>query len=390
MEVRSIRPEETEVYLDTLAEAFPKAPRELFRRYIGGDPWFKPEHSRIVEDNGKVVSIVQICRREVRFGASTLVMGGIANVGTPREFQHKGYSSKAMCDAVRVMIEEEMDFSMLLTGINEYYERFRYATVDIANEIYRIDRLTPPYSSYTVRPYTADDAAAVIDMYNQTYSDVTLSAIRTKEYWMDFVMKSYSTRHSVWIAEKTDGNIAAYLAGINHGSAYSIAEMGCTDGNETAFPSLMNAAVAEAKELELESIAVVPTNKQEVLTAVREIGTHVETQLGTHSMFRVLNLNQMVTKMLPEMSRRAAKLGAQGSVTLSTPHGELNLSAGTGGVTLQDQPGSSRLELNEKQLCELLLGYSPASEMFPEHPARSLLSALFPKVYPAFSMMDGF
>ena len=69
-------------------------------------------------------------------------MGGIANVATLPEFRGKGYSTACLKQTIAVMEGDAMDFSLLFTGINGYYERQGYISRKRDNiTVLRLDEL---------------------------------------------------------------------------------------------------------------------------------------------------------------------------------------------------------------------------------------------------------
>ncbi|GIV19217.1 MAG: hypothetical protein KatS3mg023_0968 [Armatimonadota bacterium] len=128
---RAIHPDELEACLDVWDAAFEETPRDYFRKYFTGDPWFHPEYTRCAFEGKRMVSAVQIVRREVRVGQVTLTLGGIANVGTIPAYRSKGYSTQLLRDAITVMENDGFDFSMLFTGIHGFYARLGWENLPV-------------------------------------------------------------------------------------------------------------------------------------------------------------------------------------------------------------------------------------------------------------------
>lgn len=388
MIIRDIRPDEFDACLDLWDEAFDKTPRDYFKRYFYGDPWFKPKYTRVCEVDGKMVSVVHIVRREVRYGDSSLVLGGIANVGTPQEYRGKGYSSEAMKNAVDTMAKEGMDFSILFTGINQFYERVGYRTINFEHGVADIKpRLAPVELPYAIRDYRVDDAGDVVSIFNEFNRDVTLSVIRTPDYWSGFAINPESEAFHLLVAEH-NGCVVGYAVNHKFGKSYGIAELCCSKGHEDALKSLTRKVWECAMELKAEGLVYRLPDKAEINAAINEVAIPSQPRNYVNMMMEILNLNGMINKILPELSKRAS---GNGHVTiLADGVGEITLDIAPGSVHISDQPSDTKIELTQEQLMYLVFGYRKPDDILPVHPSASLLAAIFPCRQPLFYPTDGF
>lgn len=391
MVARGIKPSEIDLCLDVLDKSFESTSRDYFKRYFYGDPWFKPEYTVVCDDDGKLVSTVQICRREVRYGTSTLTLGGIANVGTPPDSRGKGYSSEALKYAVEVMAKDGMDFSTLYTGINAFYERVGYSTVEFSYGAGALlDQPKATADGYVIRDYTDSDAEAVVAVYNEFNSDVTMSVVRTTEYWRNYAINPLNSRQQISVAETSEG-VVAYIAGLPYGKSYSLSEMGCRSGHEAALQALASKVLDRAREAGLAEVIHRLPDKEAVISAVNSISTPVELRKASYLMFRVLNLQSMVKKMLPELTTRSAGLRGEGTVTLSVEcAGDVTLTMAQGKVEVLSNPVDTRLNLTQWQFVNLVFGYQNPLDILPKRPESDLLAVLFPEDTAVYYNIDGF
>lgn len=391
MQVRGMKIEEIDICLDLMDRSFEDTRRESFKRYFHGDPWFKPEYVRVCEVDSELTSVVQICPRPVRFGISTLLMGGIANVGTPPEHRGKGYASALMEDAVRVMTDDGMHFSSLFTGINPFYERVGYRTVGFNHGAAKLKPSIEPLSSpYRIRSYYDDDAESVVSVYNEFNADVALSAIRTSEYLSRFAIDPETDVFDIWVAETTDGTVVAYLMGHKSVRSYGIAEICCRTGHEQALAALLHVAWKRAVDLEADGIVYRLPGKEVINAAIKEIAIPTQPRLYTSLMMRLLNIRPMFETMQPELVRRSKSLDTGGCVTISTEFGSVTLDASPGRVEISDNIADDRIELVQDQFFYLIFGYRNPSEIIPEGPGMNLLAYLFPRQTPLYYVADGF
>lgn len=391
MQTRSIRPDEQEICLDLLSNAFENTRREYFKRYFDGDPWTKPEYTRLVEDNGDLVSVVQICRRDVRYGDQVLSMGGIANVGTPPEFRGKGYSTEALKSSIEVMTDDKMDFSILFTGINAYYVRLGWTTIDtIQHSATLKDSLNGLDVPYTVRPFSDADVDAVVDIYNEFNANIPLTAIRTPDYWSGFVNTPQSVTFEIFIAE-SDGIPVAYLAGNGHKETFGIAEMCCLNGHETALVALAREAYDRAKELGLSKFVHRMPNVESINTALLDVSEPLSSVDYPYVMFRIIDMHGMFTKVLTELSKRSIGLKGGGQITIGvTGFADVTLDIAPGQVSFLDQASDSRVDLSQRDFWALFFGFKQPDEVLPAVPGADLLAAIFPKQPSVYYLADGF
>ncbi|MEN6519694.1 MAG: GNAT family N-acetyltransferase [Armatimonadota bacterium] len=391
MIIRGIKPDEFDTCLDLWDKSFVNTSRSYFKRYFYGDPWFTPEYTRVCEDEGRIVSAVQIVRREVRCGSSTLVMGGISNVGTLPGSQGKGYSSATMRDAIEVMFDAGMDFSMLFTGINPYYERLGYCTIDFpVGASSPKPRLTPADTPYSVRPYDNKDAKAVVSIYNEFNSDIALSTIRTPGYWSGFAINPEAEHFDIWVAE-CDDEIVGYVAGHAYRNSYQISEVCCREAHETSLRPLMHKVWDLATQVHAEELICRLSYYSTINTAIAEIALPLKPKTCSYMMLKVLNLRNMFERLLPELSKQAANVRSEALLTITVDGiGDITLDISPGHVAVSEHQSELKIGLTQYQLLDLVFGYRNPAEILPARPGAEMLAAVFPKRTPVFYLIDSF
>ncbi|MCS7310209.1 MAG: GNAT family N-acetyltransferase, partial [Armatimonadetes bacterium] len=222
---RAIRPEEMEMCLDVWDAAFEETPREFFRKYFTGDPWFHPEYTRCAFVGKRMVSAVQIVRREVRVGQVTLTMGGIANVGTVPAYRSKGYSTQLLKDAIAVMEREGFDFSMLFTGIHGFYARLGWENLPVTIMSAEIRQELPaPEGGYRIRPLADTDLEALCTCYEQCNAGRSFTVVRSPAYLRGWIGWDERTPEDVFVAEAAGRFVGYIVAPL--GESLSITEVG--------------------------------------------------------------------------------------------------------------------------------------------------------------------
>ncbi|MHB1458612.1 MAG: GNAT family N-acetyltransferase, partial [Armatimonadota bacterium] len=157
VEYRAIRMTELDECLDLWDRAFAHTPREYFAPYIYNDPCFTPEYTRVCSVDGRLVSAVQICERRVRVGNVSLLMGGIGNVGTDPDVRGQGHSSRLLYDSIDAMRAAGIDFSVLYTGINPFYERLGWRGIPSRFYTGRLKESLDETQSERLRPCNWDE-----------------------------------------------------------------------------------------------------------------------------------------------------------------------------------------------------------------------------------------
>lgn len=370
--VRSVKENEYDLCLDLWDQAFERTPRDYFEKYFDGDPWFKPEYARVCVDDGRLMSAVHIVRREVRIGKTRLTMGGIANVGTPPEYRGKGYSSKCMNSSIEVMEKDGFDFSMLSTGINPFYERFGWSTVPMDYTAGNLREKLPATSGrYTIRSYNPDsDAGSLVDVYNTFSRDIVLSVARTVEYWNGYCRVA---PEKISMALAKDGNVAGYIIGGNHWDTPVIQELVYLSDHSACVNDLLLSFTSSLLESgKTRVIAMLPLAIP-IASALDAVLSGKEPMTFNNHMFRIIDPERLMEKMLIEFSDRAVKAGVSGSIAIDTGMGSVGLKVEHGGVELIDESACREsVKLSQSEFFRLLFGIK-------EPEGSKLMKVLFPK-----------
>ncbi|HEX3073210.1 MAG TPA: GNAT family N-acetyltransferase, partial [Ignavibacteriales bacterium] len=110
-------------------KVFKKTPLDFFVRRIENDPYLQLGDIRIAEEDGGITSSVAVIRRTMYWGGESVPFGGIGNVSSLPEKRGTGIASAVMNDAIKYMKGMDLNVSILFTGINPFYEKFRFVTV---------------------------------------------------------------------------------------------------------------------------------------------------------------------------------------------------------------------------------------------------------------------
>ena len=146
-------------------------------------PYYKPEHSRIAREDGRLMGHVSIVEKYIRIGESVVRMAGIGDVFTHPDARGKHVSSHLMNDSVEYMRREAFPLSMLY-GIPNFYHKFGYIEAMGDPKIFLpVKNAAPIMSDMVARACAARDVPDLNRLYNQAYSSKTGSIRRIPESW---------------------------------------------------------------------------------------------------------------------------------------------------------------------------------------------------------------
>lgn len=390
MEIRAIRESELEECLDFWGEVFARVGRDYFPPYFYGDPWFKLEYTRVAIADGRIVSTIQICERRVRIGESEIVMGGIGNVGTHPDYRGRGYSTELLKDSIGVMKESGMDISVLFTGIQPFYERLGWQAVPVeiqTGELIMMYGMGP--ESHVVRPCDwetdLDNICAAYDAFNAGRS---MTTVRTREYWEKYVIPRLKPEDTLTYLE--NGEFRGYMFLKYDEENCWLHEIGYMPEHRYTPLFIIREVSAFCRCRRIRNWWTHLPQEKFILEAFKGEVKRVRQREPAGMMCRLINLESLGERILPELSRRVGNLPPI-AVRLETEEGKLPLSIEDGVVTL----GAKRaepIELSGKDLFTFLFGIKGAASL--ESPisteSRMALGRLFPRTKPAFYRADHF
>jgi predicted acetyltransferase len=392
-EFRAIRLDELDECLDLWGNVFERVGRNYFLPYLHGDPWFKLDYTRVCAVDGKLVSAVQICERKVSFGTADIVMGGIGNVATLPEYRGKGYSSRLLKDCVWVMRSHGIDFSVLFTGIQPFYERVGWRSVRVP---FLSGRLKPEIRAsssrkYSVRSRRDDDLEHLGTVYEAFNATRPLTTRRSSQYWDGYVRSHLGSPQNMLVAEHA-GAIVGYVYVPSDKETFRVQEIGCLPGHERCIYSLVSHAASPVRRGGAESAWFNVPHEPVVLSALKRVTEKLEVNESQSGMYRLVDTHLLGARMLPELNRRAAQF--------VLPRIELSLDTELGCLefTFDDQRvilgarDPIRVKLSQAEFFSLLFGFKPINEMELPIPfeAFQVISALFPRQRPVFWGFDHF
>lgn len=134
------------------------------------------------------VSRCWIVDRQLRIGRCPVKVGGIAGVGTERDYRNRGLARQVMEGAVELMKREGYDASFLF-GIQDFYHKYGFLTCMAERRLYVDTRSAERAENKGhTRPMKKGDIPQIARLYNRDNACRTASVVRDPRKWQGFRM----------------------------------------------------------------------------------------------------------------------------------------------------------------------------------------------------------
>jgi predicted acetyltransferase len=223
-------------------------------------------------------------------------------------------------------------------------------------------------------------------VYEEFNATRNMTAVRTPEYWSGWALGRLGGGESVLVAEN-EGMLVGYLVfSADEGNCW-LREIGYLPGSAD---SLIRQAVTNARDLGAETLWCYLPDTPEVRRVVNQVANRVEAREYSGMMFRMINMESLGQRILPEMEKRAIGLPCI-SLSLDTDFGSLVLTVKNGHVSNEpDNP--IHIPVDQRCLFSLIFGFKTCDDLQIAVSAevRQTLSALFPPQHSLLSQVDYF
>jgi predicted N-acetyltransferase YhbS len=394
MEIRGLRADEIEDVVALQVAVFGPGGLDYFHRHIVDDSSFRADQIRVAVVDGRFVSMVRVCDRTMRIGASRVRLGGLGEVCTLPAYRSRGYSSAVLREAVRYLESEGYDLSLLYGKLVRHYGRAGYVPLPQPVITAAIRRVEEPTESYRVRRFdTARDLDAVAAIYDANNVARTGTIVRTPAYWRDAGCRSTGVLPR-WVAESS-GEIVAYLSG-QPGNLHEVAYLA---DHAAALVPLICRLVNETVEDDRDEVnAYLPLGHPAVAILRRLSDQPLHHHARESMLVRVIHLQPLFEKIRPTLEDRLAAAGwtASASVTIENPGQEVSLAVEPGRLRIgapaagggRSLGAAERFAPGPTRLLQLLFGLAGVDELaeslaadgsLPPPPIPALLRVLFPR-----------
>ena len=131
LHVRALQRGELDGFLTCFQAAFTVDDQSLsiVRNSLVNDPYFQPERVRVGLLDGAIVSHVVILHRAAYVGNVVVSVAGITAMATHPYYQRRGYGTRVLQDALRLVRQRGYQVAMLTTRVPDFFTRFGFREV---------------------------------------------------------------------------------------------------------------------------------------------------------------------------------------------------------------------------------------------------------------------
>lgn len=402
MTVRSAKPDDYDQIYRLLDKAFRKSPTEpalceqtIVKVVATEDPSFRQENLRVVEVDGKIVSMMLLTSRPLRIGSALVNHNIVAPVATDPREEKKGYCSAVMRDAVEYMKEADFDLS-LLWGVPWLYPHYGYSSSLPYTQVVIRSSFEPfPDQGWTFDSLKPEHVPEVRDIYLANTEGQTCAEVRSGGYWE---WKPRLPQVDVSVVKDRSNNVIGYCMASTLQQKRHIAEVGV--GDDTACRAIFNKAIEIAKRAALDEIicAISPIHPFARFAFDHNAQFRIS-RGGGAGMVRVINLRSLFENMESELDRRLGHSRFHnwtGSLLLESDEGRVLLNVEGGKVSIEQARSGKKpayiLRIPLLSLNPLITGFKDITALLGEPGVSAgnqetveLVQALFPPGYPHWS-----
>jgi predicted N-acetyltransferase YhbS len=355
---------------------------------LHNDPRFDPAHLRVVAEAGRVIGVLNIIDRFVRFGSVQVRCAIVAPLAVAAAHQGTGVGSALMRDSLQWARQMGFQLSMLW-GHTWLYPRYGYAPGIKHYEVRVPTHLHPrDDGAYSLRAYNPSDAAALRQVYHAETASTTLAEVRSDEPWEwrpgrpdTFVEVVVDPAHAV----------RGYMRGMVSGQQLEVGELFGMDAGaaQALFDRLLH--LAHSNGLSEVKVTATPQNRWSRL-AFRQGAQVCIGSGGGAGMIRVLDWPAFLETVLPELGRRIERsdfVARHTKVQFETPVGRATVHVELGKIGISAARSMNTVTLPFHALGPLVTGYLPIAELasmagvfIDGRDTQRIIDVLFPEGYP--------
>ena len=296
MIIRAAKASELEEIAELQHRVFrPDEPDSVARylAYATDDPTYTLDHTRVIEDNGKLVAHLRIWDRTLRIHRADLFAAGIGSLCVDIDCRGRGYAHALMADSEGYFFHAGYDLGVLFTIIGTpFYEAQKWIPIPlpvfdfgvaIGNEMPEGVRILD----------IASDLPAVQDIYAHGGLVYEGAAVRSEGYWTDGPARIRGVFPTLGAIE--DGRLVAYVTVASDSEEAWIKEACALPGKEVAYERLGTAVLSLCAGKKLEGS--LPHNHKFVNTLEALSGVSPVWNTHDEMMVKGVNWNALRSKL---------------------------------------------------------------------------------------------
>jgi N-acetylglutamate synthase-like GNAT family acetyltransferase len=359
MRIRQATSSDVDAILDLLTHY--ELPRAAFEPYYAVDSTYRPEHSWVAEERGRLLAHLRIYERRMRLLGGVVRMGGIGNVVTHRDARGRGIAH-ALLDRVCEHLDAQYAVSLLWTHAPALYSAHGWQRVPDDGLVVR----SQPTAHPAPRTRRGDDRDIDDALRLEERANRAGTMVRTRTHWLE---------QRAWLHEDTSrflvccagGALRGYLRVRRAKNGLDVLELGFMPRDQEVALQLLSSVSPPAQRLRL---AAPPS----VRTALMQ--WDVLESLPGHMMLRLCSPRVFVEDLGETLRKRIGKRSAR--VTLRAGAAAFALEVKPSGVTSSPAAGDSALGA-ERTAHLILRGCSAQNPELAGRPDRHALVTLFPE-----------
>ena len=292
LELRTIRPHERDAVLDLLAHWL--SDRAFFARYFEHDPAFQDDLCFVALDQGRVVSTLQVFRKQVRIDGVVVQVGGVGNVYTAESHRERGVASQLLSLAVATMDRHAFDLSLLFAVRLAFYGRLGWRS-HLRHLSFIEAAPVSADGAHTVDSLAPTDLDAIMQIYDTYNTGVSGTTVRDRPYW-EGQLRYAGNPHEDFLVARAGNTLVAYARGTPLYDFYVIMEHGCLPGHEAALAQLicrLHGTAAVALPGTIAQLATAPDVQRHLLAR----GVNVRTVEDVFWMWRIISPQRLAAKL---------------------------------------------------------------------------------------------
>jgi predicted N-acetyltransferase YhbS len=303
IEFRTIHRNERDAVLDLLEEWFDD--RTFFARYFEHDPTFRDDLCFVAVDEGRIVSTLQVFRKQIRVRRAVLQVAGVGNVFSSAAYRERGLAGRLLRDAVTAMQASDFDLSLLFATRLAFYSRLGWQSH--MRHLVFLKPLAAPAQDRRLRakvaPFEHDETAQIMDIYDSYNEGLDGTTVRSREYWTGQLRHAGNPAEDFLVA-RANGKPVAYARGTRLYDFYTITEHACLPGHEQELADVilaLHTGAAASLPGTLTQLSIVPA----VTERLRADGLTMRTVEDVFWMWRVISPQRLAAKLEMEPERIA-------------------------------------------------------------------------------------
>ena len=244
-DVRTLQESERDALLE-LVDAWkmpdPLEGREFFARYVDGDPAFRASDVWVADQDGRLVSCVQIFPRVLRIAGREVPTGGIGTVFTDPAHRGRGTAGRLMRAAMDDMAVRGMELALLFAGPVPFYEALGWTAWPVERPLLRRGEDAPGPEPLGEAFDPARDLASVTALHARYSAARDGSATRSDADWRTNLANA-GNPHEEFRVLRRAGRVVAYLRTACLARFLLFMEWGCEPGCEPLLAGLLAGAL---------------------------------------------------------------------------------------------------------------------------------------------------